>query len=89
MIKSDCVKEYVMNDMALKIDLPSFLHEIATATKNTAYPVCFNILNKVLSILAQRAIELDDPALHIIMLNLSLYEDSHNEDINDIREKLS
>lgn len=34
----------------------------------------FKILAQVLNVLIERAIEINDPALNIIMLNLGLYE---------------
>ena len=87
-IESNNVKQYVMNDMVWKVDLPAFLKEVAEGTKGGPYGVCFNILNEVLTILTERAIELDDPALNIIMLNLSLYEGSHDKNIRQIIEEL-
>ena len=82
------VLNYVMNDMAWKIDLPKFLKEIQECSKSTPYSASFNIVRYVLSILAERAIELNDPVLNIIMLNLSLYEGSHDDDAKDVIEKL-
>lgn len=82
------VLNYVMNDMAWKIDLPKFLQEIQECSKHSPYSASFNIVRYVLSILAERAIELDDPVLNIIMLNLSLYEGSHDDDAKDVIEKL-
>ena len=82
------VLNYVMNDMAWKIDLPKFLKEIQECSKSAPYSASFNIVRYVLSILAERAIELNDPVLNIIMLNLSLYEGSHDDDAKDVIEKL-
>lgn len=82
------VLSYVMNDMAWKIDLPKFLKEIQECSKSTPHSASFKVLGYVLSILVERAIELDDPVLHIIMLNLSLYEGSHDDDAKDVIEKL-
>lgn len=82
------VWNYVMNDMAWKIDLPKFLQEIQECSKHSPYSASFNIVRYILSILAERAIELNDPVLNIIMLNLSLYEGSHDDDAKDVIEKL-
>ena len=38
--------------------------------------------------LTERAIELNDPVLNIIMLNLSLYEGSHDKNVNKVIAKL-
>lgn len=87
-IKSKKVKDYVMNDMVWKIDLPSFLKEIAECSKNTPYKVTFTILTKLLEILAKRAIEIDDPALNIIMMHLGLYEGVHDKNAEEIIAQL-
>lgn len=89
--KSKCNKEvysYVMNDLNWKCDLPNFLNEITTCSEHIPYIATFRILGRILDILAQRAVELNDPALNIIMLNLSLYEGSHDKNIEEIRNEL-
>ena len=87
-IKSKKVKDYVMNDMVWKIDLPAYLKEIAENSRNTPYPVTFTILTSILEILAVRAIEIDDPALNIIMMNLGLYEGVHDKNAGENIAKL-
>ena len=87
-IKSKNVQNYVMNDMVLKVDLPRLLKEIAECSKSTPYPVTFTILTRVLGILAERAIEIDDPALNIIMMNLGLYEGVHDKNVGEVLSKL-
>lgn len=82
------VHSYVMNDLVWKIDLPNFLKEISMCSKYVPYAISFQILAQVLGILAKRAIEINDPALNIIMLNLGLYEGAHDENINDVIYKL-
>lgn len=63
-IKSKKVQDYVMNDMVFKVDMPRLLKEIAECSKSTPYPVTFTIMARVLEILAERAVEIDDPALN-------------------------
>lgn len=87
-IKSKNVQNYVMNDMVWKVDLPRLLKEIAECSKKTSYPVTFTILTRVLGILAERAIEINDPALNIIMLNLGLYEGAHDEKVDEVISQL-
>lgn len=87
-IKSKNVQNYVMDDMAWKFDLPSFLEEIAECSKSTPYPKTFTILARVLGILTERAIEIDDPALNIIMLRLGLYEGAHDKNVDEVISKL-
>lgn len=86
--KSKTVRDYVMNDMVWKFDLPSFLKEIAECSKSTPYPKTFTILVRLLGILTERAIEIDDPALNIIMLNLGLYEGAHDKNVDEVISQL-
>ena len=85
---SKTVQEYVMNDMVWKVDLPRLLKEIAECSKSTPYPAVFTILARVLGILAERAIEINDPALNIIMFNLGLYEGAHDKNANEVISRL-
>lgn len=87
-IKSKNVLNYVMNDMVFKVDMPRLLKEIAECSKSAPYPVIFTILTRVLGILAERAIEIDDPALNIIMLNLGLYEGAHDKNVDEVISQL-
>ena len=87
-IKSKTVRDYVMNDMVWKVDLPRLLKEISECSRSTPYPVTFTILVRVLGILAERAIEINDPALNIIMMNLGLYEGVHDKNVGDVISKL-
>ena len=87
-IKSKNVQNYVMNDMVWKVDLPSFLKEIAKCSKSIHYAKTFNILAHVLNVLTERAIEINDPALNIIMLNLGLYKGAHDKNVDKVISKL-
>lgn len=86
-IKSKEVRDYVMNDMVWKVDMPRLLKEIAECSKSTPYPVTFTILARVLEILTERAIEINDPALNIIMMNLGLYEGVHDKNAGEVISK--
>ncbi len=87
-IKSKNVQNYVMNDMVFKVDIPRLLKEIAECSKSTSYPMTFTILTHVLGILAERAIEINDPALNIIMMNLGLYEGVHDKNAGEVISQL-
>lgn len=87
-IKSKTVRDYVMNDMVFKVDMPRLLKEISECSKSTPYPVTFTILTRVLGILAERAIEIDDPALNIIMMHLGLYEGAHDKNVDEVISQL-
>ena len=87
-IKSKTVQDYVMNDTVWKVDLPAFLKEIVECSSNTPYAITFKILAQVLNILTERAIEINDPALNIIMLNLGLYEGAHDKNVDEVISQL-
>ena len=87
-IKSKSVLNYVMNDMVMKFDMPRFIKEIAECSIATPHPVTFSILMNVLKILAERAIEINDPALNIIMMHLGLYEGVHDKNANKVIDQL-
>lgn len=87
-IKSKTVRDYVMNDMAWKVDLPMFLKEISECSTNVPYAASFRILAQVLKVLTERAIEINDPALNIIMLNLGLYEGAHDKNVDEVISQL-
>ena len=87
-LKSKTVRDYVMNDMVWKVDLPKFLKEISECSTNTPYAASFRILAQVLKVLTERAIEINDPALNIIMLNLGLYEGAHDENVDVVISQL-
>lgn len=86
-IESKKVQDYVMNDMVLNVDMPRLLKEIAECSKSTPYPVTFTILARVLGILTERAIEINAPALNIIMMNLGLYEGVHDKNAGEVISK--
>nr|DAH46916.1 MAG TPA: hypothetical protein [Caudoviricetes sp.] len=86
-IKSKTVRDYVMYDMVWKVDLPSLLKEIAECSKSVPYAKTFKILAQVLNVLTERAIEINDPALNIIMLNLGLYEGAHDKNAGEVISK--
>lgn len=87
-IKNPLIREYVMSDKVWKCDLPAFLQECQLCTNDNPYDVCWNLLRRLLTILTARAIEINDPVLNIIMLNLSLYEGSHTSEGGNAIKKL-
>lgn len=85
---SKTVQDYVMNDMVWKVDLPKFLKEISECSRNAPYTASFQILAQVLNVLTERAIEINDPALNIIMMHLGLYEGVHDKNANEVISQL-
>ena len=87
-IKSMNVQNYVMNDMVWKVDLPKFLKEISECSINVPYAASFRILAQVLNVLTERVIEINDPALNIIMLRLGLYDGAHDKNVDEVISQL-
>lgn len=87
-IKSKTVRDYVMDDMVWKVDLPKFLKEISECSTNVPYAASFQILAQVLKVLTERAIEINDPALNIIMLRLGLYDGAHDKNVDEVISQL-
>ena len=87
-IKSMNVQNYVMNDMVWKVDLPKFLKETSECSTNVPYVASFRILAQVLNVLTERAIEINDPVLNIIMLRLGLYDGAHDKNVDEVISQL-
>ena len=87
-IKSMNVQNYVMNDMVWKVDLPKFLKETSECSTNVPYAASFRILAQVLNVLTERAIEINDPVLNIIMLRLGLYDGAHDKNVDEVISQL-
>lgn len=82
MIKiGDNVLNYVLSDLSWKVDFPAFIKEVSEGSKTAPYAITFQLLNNIIGILAERAIEINDPALNIIMFRLSLYEGSQQKKV--------
>ena len=73
------------DEVHFKCDTPALLQEIMTGVvdnpKSGAHilKIPLLILNNYLGQVAQRAAELDDPQLNILMLEMKLYEVEHNQ----------
>lgn len=65
------------------VDTPHFLKEAAENCNGGMYAVCWNIFRNLLSMVAFRAAELNDPILNVLMLRLNLYDlDDFTEERN-------
>ena len=60
------------------VDVPQLIKEISNNNEVACLSVPLTILQKKLRKLTERAIELDDPELNIIMLEMKLYEVNHS-----------
>lgn len=61
------------------VDTPAFLKEACECSRDGMYSVCWNIFRNLLAMVAERATELDDPIMNVLMLRLGLYN-VHPED---------
>lgn len=65
------------NDLYFKIDLPQFLKEIADCgldRKMGTLKIPLNIARQYLCMIAERAAEINDPQLNLLMIETRLYE---------------
>lgn len=77
-------------ELEFSVDTASLLNEIfdnALMENMGVLKVPINVFRNLLCQVSKRAIELNDPKLHILMLKLNLYEVNQNERI-DIIENL-
>lgn len=86
-IKDEDIRRYVLNENVWKVDLPSFIMETRNAN-GRMYNIVYSILFRILHMLIVRCIEINDPVLNIIMIDLALYEGSHTEEAKIWKEQL-
>lgn len=53
---------------------PMLIKEAAENCHNGVYPVCWTIFRDLLAMVAQRATEINDPIMNVLMLRLGMYE---------------
>lgn len=66
------------------VDTPHFLKEAAENCNGGMYAVCWNIFRNLLAMVAERATELNDPIMNVLMLRLGLYDVSPEERVKTI-----
>lgn len=66
---------------------PRFLKEAAENCVGGIYAVCWNIFRDLLAQVAERASELNDPIMNVLMLRLGLY-DVHPSKVAGIIEEI-
>lgn len=77
-----------MGDLRWRIHMPNLLQEIMNNPGTGMLAKPLTILGHKLHDLAELAIEIDDPRLHLLMMDLTLYEigDPHETSMEDIEE---
>lgn len=61
------------------VNTPDFLKEAALNCVNGMYVICYECFRKLLAQVADRATELNDPVMNVLMLRLNLYECENKE----------
>lgn len=70
------------------VNTPQFLKEAALNCENGMYVVCWECFRILLAQVAQRATELDDPVLNVLMLRLNLYEVPNRQRRKEARKQI-
>ena len=70
------------------VDTPQFLKEAALNCKGGIYVVCWECFRMLLAQVAQRATELNDPVLNVLMLRLNLYEVPNDQRRREARKQI-
>ena len=62
------------------LDMPKFLEELTTSNSKdiAAFKIPFRVLQGKLIKIGERAAELNDPELNILMLEMKIYDVEHN-----------
>lgn len=68
------------------VNIPGFLKEACENCEGGMYAICWNIFRNWIACVAQRATELNDPYLNVLMLRGNLYECSNHERHEFIRQ---
>lgn len=77
--------------MQFDVNTPCFLKEAAENCNGGMYAVCWNIFRTLIAMVAERATELNDPIMNVLMLRLNLYEvpvKERNKIIEQIRKEI-
>lgn len=72
-------KVNAFDQMTFDVNTPQFLKEAAENCNGGMYAICWNIFRQLLSDVAERATELQDPVLDALMIKLNLYEMPNSE----------
>jgi len=75
-------------DLGFRIDTPQVLREVLNNQGMAIMKIPMNELQRWLQILAQRATELNDPELNVIMLSMNLYETPYSELTDTIQKEI-
>lgn len=78
-------------NMQFDVNTPQFMKECCENVSGGMYAICWNIFKNLIAMVAERATELNDPIMNVLMIRLGLY-DMPNEDrakvIQEIRKQV-
>lgn len=60
--------------MMFDVNTPAFLREACENVNGGMYAVCWNVFRQLLCMVAERATELNDPIMNVLMIRLNLYD---------------
>ena len=60
--------------LTFDVNTPQFIKEASENCEHGIYAICWNIFRQRLCEVAERASELNDPILNVLMIRLNLYE---------------
>lgn len=72
------------SELQFDINTPGFIKEVAENSGSRMYSVCWNIFQRLIAMVAERATELNDPIMNVLMLRMNLYEVDHEERVRAI-----
>lgn len=61
-------------DWEFDVDTPGFFKEASENCIGGIYPICWKMLTNLMTKVAIRATELNDPVMNLLMVKLGLYE---------------
>lgn len=73
------IEEKILNQCQFDVNAPQFMKEACENCDGGMYAVCWNIFRELIAMVAQRATEINDPLLNVLMIRLNLYEMPNEE----------
>ena len=69
------------------VNTPQFIKECCENVTGGMYPICWNIFKNLIAMVAERATEINDPIMNVLMIRLGLY-DMPKKDRSKMIEKI-
>lgn len=73
-------------ELYFDVNTPQFLKEASENCNGGMYAVCWNIFRNLLAMVAERATEINDPIMNVLMIRMNLYEVHASERIKIIEK---